>query len=249
MTEMRSWSLPEQHLMPDAVVAFVDGELSALARDRAAEHISKCPFCATETRTQRQARSAVRDAGDPGTPASLLAALRAIPVDTELPGGPDNLAIGPDGQLVAIQRPERVAGLGASPMMGSSRPLGSGLGNGLGALGSGLGSGLGAGGSVLRHHRAPGGRRAVQGAGVVIGGLVLGALVVVGPHVLGGTTDAPTEQPINGAGLANAGVGGGSDGRIGQVGQDAEDATAVTTSPKPTAPTVIPVVNSHHSGR
>ena len=241
MSEMRSWSLPEQHLMPDAVVAFVDGELSALARDRAAEHISRCPFCATETRTQRQARSAVRDAGDPGTPASLLAALRAIPVDTELPGSPDNLAIGPDGQLVAIQRPDRVAGFGSSPMMGSSRPLGSGLGTS---------NALGTGSNVLRHHKAPGGRRAVQGAGVVIGGLVLGALVVVGPHLLGGTTDAPTEQPINGAGLANAPIGGsGRVNQVGQVGQDADDSTAVTTSPRPSAPTVIPVVNSHHSGR
>jgi anti-sigma factor RsiW len=238
MTEMRSWSLPEQHLMPDAVVAFVDGELSALAHDRAAEHISKCPFCATETRTQRQARSAVRDAGDPGTPASLLAALRAIPIDTELPGGPDNLAVGPDGQLVAIQRPERVAGLGGSPMMGSSRPLGSGLG-----------AGLGNGATVLRHHRRPSGRRAVQGAGVVIGGLVLGALVVVGPHVFGGTTDAPTEPPVNGAGLANVPIGSGGDARVTPaVGQYAADSTPVTTSPKPTTPTVIPVVNSHHSG-
>lgn len=242
MTEMRSWSLPEQHLMPDAVVAFVDGELSALAHDRAAEHISKCPFCATETRTQRQARSAVRDAGDPGTPASLLAALRAIPIDTELPGGPDNLAVGPDGQLVAIQRPERVAGLGGSPMMGSSRPLGSGLGGG-------LGTGLGNGGSVLRHHRAPSGRRAVQGAGVVIGGLVLGALVVVGPHVLGGTTNAPGEPPVNGAGLANVPIGNGGDARVNPVGRYAADSTSVTTSPKPTPPVVIPVVNSHHSGR
>ncbi|HEX3780459.1 MAG TPA: zf-HC2 domain-containing protein [Pseudonocardiaceae bacterium] len=242
MSETRSWNLPEQHLMPDAVVAFVDGELSPLARDRAAEHISHCPFCTTETRTQRQARSAVRAAGDPGAPAGLLAALRAIPIDTELPGGPDNLAIGPDGQLVAIQRPERVAGLGSSPMMGSSQPLGS---SGLG------GSGLGNGSSVLRHHRAPGGRKAVQGAGVVLGGLVLGALVVVGPHVLGGNTDAPSEPPINGAGLANARIGGGGDARANYpVSDQVAESTPVTTSPAPTSTiSVIPVVNAQHSGR
>jgi hypothetical protein len=223
MSETRSWSLPEQHLMPDAVVAFVDGELSPLARERAAEHISKCPFCATETRTQRQARSAVRAAGDPGTPASLLAALRAIPVDTELPGGPEELAVGPDGQLFAIQRPGRVPGLGSKPVIGSSPPLGSGS-------------------SVLRHHRPSSGRRAVQGAGVVLGGLVLGALVVVGPHMMGGSTDAPAErQPVNGAGLGNARIGGGGV----QANVPVSNKVAATSvTPTPVPPTVIPVVSS-----
>jgi hypothetical protein len=242
MSEPRSWNLPEQHLMPDAVVAYVDGELSPLARQRAAEHIAKCPFCASETSTQRQARSAVRSAGDPGTPAGLLAALRSIPVDTELPGGPDNLAISPDGQLVAIQRPERVpglvgrsAGLGEQPMMGSSRPLGA--------------NPLGQGSAVLRH-RAPGGRRTVQGAGVVLGGLMLGALAVVGPHMLGGSSDAPTEPPVNGAGLdVNAPIGaGGASGSV-QVNNRRSSggtaAVAVTTTVTPTPPTMIPVVNSH----
>ncbi|HEX4224402.1 MAG TPA: zf-HC2 domain-containing protein [Pseudonocardiaceae bacterium] len=236
MSETRSWNLPEQHLMPDAVVAFVDGELSPLARQRASEHIAKCPFCANETSTQRQARSAVQSAGDPGAPAGLLAALRAIPIDTELPGGPDNLAIGPDGQLVAIQRPDRVPGLagrsngfGEKPMLGSSRPLGQGS-------------------AVLRHHRPPSGRRAVQGAGVVIGGLVLGALVVVGPHMLGGSSDAPTEFPANGAGLdVNAPIGSGGVQQRNQNGPSVpvNHAVSVTTTVTPTPPTVVPVANNH----
>jgi hypothetical protein len=239
MSEPRSWNLPEQHLMPDAVVAFVDGELSSVARQRAAEHIAKCPFCATETSTQRQARSAVQSAGDPGTPAGLLAALRAIPIDTELPGGPENLAIGPDGQLVAIQRPDRVPGLvgrspgfGEKPMMGSSSPLGA--------------NALGQSSAVLRH-RAPHGRRAVQGAGVVIGGLVLGALVVVGPHMLGGSPDAPTEPPVNGAGLdVNAPIGSGGMRQSVPVNDHVTGGGAVaTTTVTPTPPTVVPVVNSH----
>ncbi|HEV3356913.1 MAG TPA: zf-HC2 domain-containing protein [Pseudonocardiaceae bacterium] len=240
MSEPRSWNLPEQHLMPDAVVAFVDGELSALARQRASEHIAKCPFCASETKTQRQARSAVQAAGDPGAPAGLLAALRAIPIDTELPGGPENLAIGPDGQLVAIQRPDRVPGLagrsngfGEQPMMGASSPLGHG--------------------SAVLRHRPPAGRRAVQGAGVVIGGLVLGALVVVGPHMLSGAQNAPTESPINGAGLdVNAPIGAGgvraptavpvnnaADSRL--AGQPAMVSTPATSTPA----TAVPVVNGH----
>lgn len=240
MSEPRSWNLPEQHLMPDAVVAYVDGELSPLARQRAAEHIAKCPFCASETSTQRQARSAVRSAGDPGTPAGLLAALRSIPVDTELPGGPENLAIGPDGQLVAIQRPERVpglvgrsAGFGEAPMMGSSRPLGS--------------RPLGHSDAVLRH-RVPSGRRAVQGAGVVLGGLVLGALVVVGPHMLGGSSDAPTEAPVNGAGLdVNAPIGAGGAGGAVPVNnrRSGSGVAALTTTVTPTSPTAVPAANNH----
>jgi hypothetical protein len=242
VSETRSWNLPEQHLMPDAVVAFVDGELSPLAQQRASEHIAKCPFCASETKTQRQARSAVRSAGDPGAPAGLLAALRAIPIDTELPGGPENLAIGPDGQLVAIQRPECVPGLaggssvafgaspalGGKPMMGSSSPLGS--------------RPLG--------HRPQNGRRAVQGAGVVIGGLVLGALVVVGPHMLGGSSDAPSEAPVNGAGFdANSPIGVGGVRQNVQVNNavngPVDDHILATTTVTPTPATVVPVVNSH----
>ena len=249
MSEPRSWNLPEQHLMPDAVVAFVDGELSQLARQRAAEHIAKCPFCASETSTQRQARSAVQSAGDPGTPAGLLAALRAIPIDTDLPSTPENLAIGPDGQLVAIQRPDRVPGLagrsngfGEKPMMGSSSPLGA----------SSLGSNapLGQGSSAVLRHRPPAGRRAVQGAGVVIGGLVLGALVVVGPHLLGGSSDAPTELPVNGAGLdVNGPIGAGGARQNAQVNNSVNQpnnaVVAASTTVTPTPPVVVPVVNSH----
>jgi hypothetical protein len=179
----------------------------------------------------------VQSAGDPGAPAGLLAALRAIPIDTELPGGPDNLAIGPDGQLVAIQRPDRVpglaarsAGFGEKPMLGSSSPLGQG--------------------STVLRHRAPSGRRAVQGAGVVIGGLVLGALVVVGPHMLGGSSDAPTELPVNGAGLdANAPIGAGGVRQsvpvANTVNGPANRPATVSTTVTPTPPTVVPVVNSH----
>jgi hypothetical protein len=96
-------------------------------------------------------------------PAGLLAALRAIPTDTDLPGDVESLAVTADGQLVAMQRPEQTT-FGSGPVLGSSAPLGTGS------------SVLRAGGSH--------GRRAVQGAGVVAAGLMLGALAMVGPHVL-----------------------------------------------------------------
>jgi anti-sigma factor RsiW len=160
MTDQRGWGLSEQHLMPDAVVAFVDGELSPAACDRAAAHVARCPYCAAEVSAQRQARAAVRSADTPAVPAALLASLRAIPQEVELSGSPDGLAISQDGQLVAVQRPDH---LGSGAPLGTSAPLGSSV-----KLGDGL---------VVVGRRV--GRRTVQGAGIVVSGLVLGALALV----------------------------------------------------------------------
>ncbi|AXB47129.1 anti-sigma factor family protein [Amycolatopsis albispora] len=183
MTEARGWGLPESHLLPDAVVAFVDGELSLGARDRASSHIARCPSCAGEVAAQRQARAEVKRADAPAMSAGFLASLRSIPQHTELSTTPDNLAITEDGQLVAIQRPDRVAGLrdGSAPL-GSSAPLG----NSRNVLGGG--------------RFGVSGRRAAQGAGVVVSGLVLSALALV---VTSGTdggdvaTD-PKQDPLSG---------------------------------------------------
>lgn len=183
MSERAAWTiapLPEAHLLPDAVVAFVDGELSALAHDRAAAHIARCPLCAAETTVQRQARDAVQAAEAPRMPAGLLAALRAIPTDTELPEDVERLAVQPDGQVVAVQRPDRAV-FGSGPVLGSSSPLGTGS-------------------SVLRTGFGTHGRRAVQGAGVVAAGLMLGALAMVGPHVIGASGQAPVDTHDNTSG-------------------------------------------------
>jgi hypothetical protein len=179
MTDLRGWSLPlpEQHLMPDAVVAFVDGEISASARDRVAAHMMSCTCCAAEIKAQRQARAAVRSADTPSVPAGLLASLQAIPQNTELPGMPDELAMTDDGQLVTVQRKDRVKDskgpLGTNTTFGS-RPR---LGEGPNVLGRG--------------------RRTAQGAGVVVSGLVLGALALVapsgGPPASGGEVAAPNK--------------------------------------------------------
>jgi anti-sigma factor RsiW len=167
MTELRGWSLPslpEQHLLPDAVVAFVDGELSPTAHDRAAAHLARCPFCAAEAATQRQARSMMKAAPAPAAPAGLLASLRSIPQDVELPSGPDNLAVTEDGQLVTVLRPgkanEKLRPFGSAPAFGSSQPLGSGP-------------------NVLGNRVS---RRTKQGAGVVVSGIVLGAIAIVTMH-------------------------------------------------------------------
>jgi anti-sigma factor RsiW len=163
MTDARGFSLGEQHLVPDAVVAFVDGELSAGAHDRAAAHLARCPSCAAEAAAQRQARLAVRSADTPSVSDTLLASLRAIPQQVDLPGGPDELAVTEDGQLVTVQRPDRVTLQSTGrALIGSSEPLGSAP-------------------AVLGYRRGTASRRAVQGAGVVVSGLVLGALALVTP--------------------------------------------------------------------
>jgi anti-sigma factor RsiW len=161
VTDERGWGLSEQHLLPDAVVAFVDGELSATAHDRASAHMARCSQCLAEIVAQRQAASAVQAADAPVVPAALLATLRAIPQQVDVPSAPDGLAMTADGQLVVVQKPDQMPA--ATAPFGSSAPLGSSakLGEGRAVLG-----------------RRPG-RRAAQGAGVVVSGLVLGALAFV----------------------------------------------------------------------
>lgn len=168
MTVLRGWGLAEQHLALDALVAFVDGELSPTAYDRAAAHLARCRGCAAEATAQRQARAAVQGAPTPSVSPRLLEALQSIPVDAELPSQPEELALTPDGQLVTLARQDRSRKrLGSGPVLGSSTPLGRGQAP-LGSLSSGD-----TGGATERRGV---GRRTKQGAGVVFSGLVLGAL-------------------------------------------------------------------------
>src|SRR5262249_7595768 len=81
----------EGHLATDAIVAFVDGELSLSAHERAARHLANCNMCTAEVAAQRQASTAVRHAGAPAVPQALLAALHDIPQSATLPPGPEEL--------------------------------------------------------------------------------------------------------------------------------------------------------------
>jgi anti-sigma factor RsiW len=173
VTDERGWGLSEQHLLPDAVVAFVDGELSPTAHDRAAAHMARCSQCLADVVAQRQAASAVQTADTPVVPAALLATLRAIPQRIDPPSTPDGLAVTEDGQLVAVQKPDQMRA--AAAPFGSGAPLGSS-------------AKLGEGPAVLG--RRPG-RRTVQGAGVVVSGLVLGALALA---TTSGGSDEPKPQ-------------------------------------------------------
>lgn len=117
-----------QHLTVDAVVAFVDGELGAAARDRAAQHLSACQSCAAEVGVQRLARSMMRSARCPQVPAGLLATLRDIPHTAELPGPPEGLAVDADGTVVEMTDPSRapVAPLGSGTPLGTNQRWGIG---------------------------------------------------------------------------------------------------------------------------
>ncbi|GAA1246195.1 hypothetical protein GCM10009676_35340 [Prauserella halophila] len=218
------FGLPESHLLPDAVVAFVDNELSTGATERAAEHLAHCPWCVADVDAQRQVRSAVRDADEPSMSAGFLASLRSIPQDTELDETPDNLAMTEDGQLVAVQRPDRVAGLrgnstgtsavGGPEPLGGSEPLGGA-------------TPLGRSASVLGGDAANGRRRAAQGAGVVVSGLVLSALALV--TTTGGTAADP-ERPRPGGGQTNTDVLRAQFGGDGSSGSAAGSRTSTSTS-------------------
>lgn len=207
------FGLPESHLLPDAVVAFVDAELSTAATERAAEHLAHCPWCAADVDSQRQVRSAVREAGEPSMSAGFLASLQSIPQDTELDQTPDNLAITEEGQLVAVQRsdkPERPnrRSVGGSEALGSSAPLGGS-------------TPLGQSGNVLGGPAGNGRRRAAQGAGVVVSGLVLSALALVSTT----GTAADTERPRPGGGQVNTNV------LRAQLGGDGSAGSRTTTTP------------------
>jgi anti-sigma factor RsiW len=166
-----------QHLAVDAVVAFVDGELKASARDRAAEHLTTCQACAAEVAEQRQARSAVRSAQVPRVPAGLLAALCDIPHTADLPSAPDGLSVTAQGTVVAFADPSSApsAPLGATPPLGASARWGTGP-------------------AVL------GRRIGRSGAGAVVSGLMLGVLVMTvleNPLVPGTGLDPETPAPTS----------------------------------------------------
>jgi hypothetical protein len=70
---------PTDHLAPEAVAAYVDGELRFAAYMRAARHLALCADCTAEVESQRAARSALQTCGEVTTPLGLLGQLTQIP--------------------------------------------------------------------------------------------------------------------------------------------------------------------------
>ncbi|MBV9314870.1 MAG: zf-HC2 domain-containing protein [Pseudonocardia sp.] len=93
----------------DAIVAFVDEELSPGARERALSHLAGCGECAAQVVGQTQARLALRASAVPSLPSSLLRTLHAIPREAELPDPSAELAVASGGELVSVVRWPRPA--------------------------------------------------------------------------------------------------------------------------------------------
>ena len=155
------------HLSSDAIVAYVDEELAAGPHLRATRHLSQCPECAAQVVAQGQARAALRTAGCPSLPSSLLSSLRSIPQDTDLPAPPAGLAVTPDGQFVSVLRPERTAPQRTAPDR----------------------TDLDTQSPQDRPHR-----RMRLGAGVAVSGLAVGAIAFAVPAAVSGTA-APAPAP------------------------------------------------------
>lgn len=70
---------PTEHLAPEAVAAFVDGELGMTAHMRATHHLALCPECVAAVDAQTSARARLRESGRVAIPDSLLSQLTQIP--------------------------------------------------------------------------------------------------------------------------------------------------------------------------
>jgi anti-sigma factor RsiW len=180
------------HLALDAIVAYVDEELSPSARRRALHHLSRCPECASEVISQTQARLALRASPAPSLPSSLLNSLRAIPTEVELPAPPAGLAVTSDGQLVSVLR---------DPSEPKRRPWERRVRLGAGAVVTGL---------------ALGGLMVAGGAGGITGGASTpgaGSASLVGTSSLDGSAPAVAATGEGGAsspavaGMGHSGMG------------------------------------------
>ncbi len=135
-------ALGEEHLGTEALVAFVDGELTLGAHQRAAAHVAGCLECSDEVRAQVLTRSAVRSAAVPVVPVGLLGALRGIPgaprtppAATTPPPPPHGVVLDEHGAWVAVLRPDRYGPVGVDRTPPSTRGRGT---LGLVAVGVGL---------------------------------------------------------------------------------------------------------------
>lgn len=76
----RRSGLFDSHLGLDAVVAYVDGELTPVAMERAGAHLVRCGQCAGEVAEQAVVARCLQAAGPLRMPGSLFEALTAIPL-------------------------------------------------------------------------------------------------------------------------------------------------------------------------
>jgi hypothetical protein len=174
----------QDHLSPEAVVAYVDDELADGPYSRATRHIDTCSECGMQVVAQAQARAALRSAEVPSMPSSLFSALCSIPQDADLPEAPAGLAVTDDGRFVNVLRAEPARS-------SSSRRMRFGAGAAMSGLALGA---IALGGSAVAGD-APDPSAAPRGVfdGSVLGGSAADAQLRIAP--LAGTPAADVAAP------------------------------------------------------
>lgn len=64
MAEVKKTFSSTEHLNPEAIAAYVDGELTTAASRRAAQHVGECEECCAEVNAQRGASARLRECDD-----------------------------------------------------------------------------------------------------------------------------------------------------------------------------------------
>lgn len=103
MTAAKRTFSSTEHLNPEAIAAYVDGELSPSAARRAAQHVTECEECRVEVNAQRGAAARLRkcDDVDMHAPESLMRRLTLMCPD----GAPEECA---DRNSRVVERLESV---------------------------------------------------------------------------------------------------------------------------------------------
>lgn len=168
--------LPQIHLAPDALVAFVDDELGSTAGDRATNHLLECAECRAAVAAQRSVKDALGSAATGEPPRELLDRLRQIPAVAGPQAGPVRRSAPSrdhSGRLRA--RVRRTAALFRSVDAGRSRP-------------------------------AAGGGRVRRGLVGATAGVVVGMLAIALPAVSTQSRRAPAATTPSGTSASTAGV-------------------------------------------
>lgn len=180
----------QDHLSPEAIVAFVDDELADGPYSRATHHIDTCSECSLQVVAQAQARSALRSAEAPSMSPTLFDTLCSIPQHADLPEAPAGLAITDEGEFVSFLRAEH--GAAPAPRSATSRRLRFGAGAAMSGLAIGA---IALGGSAVAGDAPDPTAASPRGVfdGAVLGGAAVDARLRIAPMAGTSTPDVPIE--------------------------------------------------------
>lgn len=109
----------DTHLSIEALAAYVDGELAAGPRLRAAEHVAQCLECGVAVGIQQQSKESLsQSSGTFAVPASLMARLGGIPFEAPLENATASLPSGQQSFQFPVNAPS-----GDQPVSGPTPTL------------------------------------------------------------------------------------------------------------------------------